>query len=118
MQINITSICVSVPAEHGINGLAELVVICLIDATGIHPKVRQSVYTSLFRAELNLLKPFLVLVRWELDIRVEDFAMERTPGMGKNRIRVSRVVEVVGQAKLAAGVALQEPHSGTPTCQS
>jgi hypothetical protein len=90
-EIHIAFSCTPVPAEHAIKSCAELVIVPLIDAAGVHPEVIQTVLCSSFSAETEFGVASLVLTHASKQLIVRDFFAFR-PCVGQYRIGRNVVV--------------------------
>ena len=104
-------------AKHGVDSLREFGVICLVNATGVNPKVFQAILSGLFSAEPDLLIARLLIARLLLASAIcqvfeGDLLRIRSPCVGKYRIGRDCIVanQVLSEAELASVAASQKSH--------
>ena len=68
-----------VPAKHRIDSLRELSVVRFVDATGVNPKVSQTITSGLFCAEADLVVAKLALCRTIYHVFKADLFGIRSP---------------------------------------
>ena len=93
-----------VPAKHGVDSLREFSVICLVNATGVNPKVFQAILSGLFSAEPDLLIARLILASAIFQVFEGDFLSIRSLCVRKYRIWRDCIVanQVLSEAELAS----------------
>ena len=110
-QKDITSTCIAIPTEHRVDGVREFGLVLLVDTAGINPKVWQTILSSLFSTEPDLLETSLVLASPAYHFRICDFlAIILFPCVREYSIlRYIALIEL-GQAEIAIVVVLQQTH--------
>ena len=91
-------------SKHGVDSIREFGVACLVDTTGVNPKVLQAVLSGLFSTETDLLIARLILASAIFQVFEGNLLNVRSPCMRKYRIRRDCIVAsyILSEAEFAS----------------